>query len=174
VVESELERWEPTERFPALVSVQAWHWVAPDVRYERAHGALVADGTLAAVWTFPDWALCGLRDALCDAYRLTAPQLAPHFPMHPASEPTRLAGDWPAEIDASRRFGDPQVTTHPWSQPYTSAEYVELLQTHQDHILLATEDRRSLLAAIAAAIEGEGGGMLTMPFVTRVCLATRR
>lgn len=174
VVESELEQWEPTERFPALVSVQAWHWVAPDLRYERAHAALVADGTLAAVWTFPYWAACGLREALCDAYRLTAPQLTPDFPMHPASEPTRLAGDWAAEIAASTRFGDPQVMTHRWSQPYTSAEYVELLQTHQDHILLAARDRRSLLVAIAATIEGEGGGTLTMPFVTRVCLATRR
>jgi SAM-dependent methyltransferase len=174
VVESELERWAPTERFPALVSVQAWHWVAPEVRDERANAALVADGTLAAVWTFPDWAACDLRETLCDAYRLTTPQLAPDFPMHPASQPTRLAGDWPAEIDASMRFGDPRVTTHPWSQPYTSTEYVELLQTHQDHILLEAEDRRALLAAVAAAIEGAGGGTLTMPFVTRVCVATRR
>ena len=174
VVESELEQWEPTERFPALVSVQAWHWVAPAVRYERAHAALAAGGTLAAVWTFPDWAACGLRDALCDAYRLTVPQLAPDFPMHPASQPTRLAGDWSAEIDATRWFGDPQLMTHPWSQPYTSGEYVELLQTHQDHILLGAQDRRALLEAIAAAIGGEEDGTLTMPFVTRVCLATRR
>lgn len=174
VVESEFEGWQPTEHFPALVSVQAWHWVAPDVRYERAHAALVADGTLAAVWTFPDWAACGLRDALCDAYRLTAPALAPDFPMHPASQPTRLAGDWPAEIKASARFHDPRVTTHSWSQPYTSTAYLELLQTHQDHILLAAGERSSLLTAIAGAIEDEGGGTLTMPFVTRVCLATRR
>jgi hypothetical protein len=174
VVESEFEQWEPTERFPALVSVQAWHWVAPGVRYERAHAALVADGTLAAMWTFPDWAACGLRDALSDVYRRAAPRLAPDFPMHPASAPTRLAGDWAAEIDASTRFGDPYVTTHPWSLRYTSAEYVELLQTHQDHILLAARDRRSLLAAIAEAIEGEEGGTVTMPFVTRVCLARRR
>lgn len=174
VMQSEFERWEPTERFPALVSAQAWHWMAPDVRYERAHAALVAGGTLAAVWTFPGWAACGLRDALGDAYRLTAPDLAPDFPMHPASEPTRLAGDWATEISASARFGDPRVMTHPWSQPYTSAQYLDLLRTHQDHILLAPNHRQSLLTAIAAAIEGEGGGTLTMPFVTRVCLATRR
>jgi SAM-dependent methyltransferase len=174
IVESEFERWEPDERFPALVSVQAWHWVAPDVRYARAHAALVPGGTLAAVWTFPDWSACGLRDALGEAYRLTAPGLASAFPMHPASEPTRLAGDWTAEIDGSARFGDPRVSTHPWSQRYTSAEYAALLQTHQDHILLAAGERRSLLAAIATAIEDQGGGTLTMPFVTRVCLATRR
>jgi hypothetical protein len=39
---------------------------------------------------------------------------------------------------------------------------------------LAPADRQPLLAASAAAIEREGGGTLTMPFVTRVCLATRR
>ena len=174
LVQSEFERWEPTARFAALVSVQAWHWVAPAVRYERAHAALAPGGTLAAVWTFPDWAACRLGGALADAYRRAAPGLAPDFPMHPAGEPTRLAGDWPAEIAASGRFGDPQVTTHAWSQPYTSTQYVELLQTHQDHILLPGADRRSLLAAIATAIEDAGSGTLTMTFVTRVCLARRR
>jgi hypothetical protein len=66
------------------------------------------------------------------------------------------------------------VTVHAWSQPYPSVAYVELLATHQDHILMSTDDRRSLLAAITAAIDDEGGGALTMPFVTRVCLAARR
>jgi SAM-dependent methyltransferase len=174
VVESDLESWESTERFAAVASVQAWHWVAPQVRYERAHAALAPGGTLAALWTFPDWTACDLCDVLRDAYRLGAPRLAPDFPMHPASEPTRLAGDWSAEIDASTTFAQPLVTTHSWSQPYTSTAYVELLQTHQDHILLEPDQQPLLLTAIAAAIESEGGGTLTLPFVTRVCLATRR
>jgi SAM-dependent methyltransferase len=174
VVQSDFEGWASTERFAAVASVQAWHWVAPEVRYERAHAALVPGGTLAAVWTFPVWTACDLRDVLRDAYRLGAPRLAADFPMHPASEPARLAGDWSSEIDALTTFAQPRVTTHPWSQPYTSTEYVELLQTHQDHILLAPEEQRSLLAAIAAAIEREGGGTLMLPFVTRVCLAMRR
>jgi SAM-dependent methyltransferase len=174
VVEAELEAWAVTERFPALISVQAWHWIAPEIRYERAHAALVPGGTLAAVWTFPDWTTCSLADALREAYRAGAPQLSADFPMHPASEPTRLAGDWGQEIESSSRFGGPAVKAHAWTQAYTSAEYVELLQTHQDHILLAAPDRRRLLAAITDAIEHEGGSMLTMPFVTLVCLATRR
>jgi trans-aconitate methyltransferase len=174
VVESELEHWAPPGRFPALVSANAWHWIAPEVRYARAATALVAGGTLAAIWTFPDWTSCALRDVLRDAYRREAPRLAPDFPMHPASEPTRLAGDWAAEIDAAPGFAQPRVTVHAWSQPYPSVAYVELLATHQDHILMSTDDRRSLLAAITAAIDDEGGGALTMPFVTRVCLAARR
>lgn len=174
VVQSEFERWVATTRFPALVSAAAWHWIDPEVRYERARDALIEGGTLAAIWTFPDWEACSLRRALRDAYRAAAPRLVPDFPMHPGSEPTRLAGDWRAEIESSRAFCAPRVSVHAWSQPYTSAGYVELLQTHQDHILLPADDRDRLLAAVATVIEQPGGGMLTMPFVTRVCVATRR
>jgi SAM-dependent methyltransferase len=174
VVETEFERWQATDVFPALVSVQAWHWIAPGIRYERAHAALGPGATLAAVWTFPDWTTCSLAEALRGAYRAAAPQLSADFPMHPASEPTRLADDWVQEIESSSLFNGPVVKAHAWTQAYTSAEYVELLQTHQDHILLAAPQRRRLLAAITDAIERHGHGTLTMPFVTRVCLATRR
>jgi SAM-dependent methyltransferase len=173
VVEAEFERWVATERADALVSAAAWHWIAADVRYERAAAAVRDGGTLAALWTFPDWPACALRGALTDAYDRGAPALAADFPMHPASEPTRLTGDWQAEIAASADFGEARVSLHPWSAHYTSAEYTALLQTHQDHILLDASDRERLLDAIAAVIE-HSGGTLTMPFVTRVCLATRR
>jgi trans-aconitate methyltransferase len=174
VVESEFESWQVTQRFRALVSAAAWHWIAPELRYERAHAALAPGGTLAAIWTFPDWTACALRDALGGAYARGAPRLAADFPMHPRSEPTRLAGDWGAEIEGSGRFADPEVTVHVWSQPYSSAQYVQLLQTHQDHILLSAAVRGRLLAEIAAVIEDAAGGVLVLPLVTRVCLARRR
>jgi SAM-dependent methyltransferase len=173
VVEAEFEQWVASEHADALVSAAAWHWIAADVRYQRAAAALRDGGTLAALWTFPDWPACTLRTALADAYARVVPALTADFPMHPASEPTRLAGDWQTEIAASADFAEPRVTMHPWSVPYTGAEYTALLHTHQDHILLDAGDRERLLDAIAAVIE-DGGGTLTMPFVTRVCLATRR
>jgi SAM-dependent methyltransferase len=174
VVEAEFERWEAAVGFPALVSVQAWHWIDPAVRYQHAHAALQPGGSLAAIWTFPDWSACDLRDGLAEAYARAAPQLAADFPMHPASRPTRLAGDWHGEIEACGRFIDPRVTVHAWSQPYTATAYAELLATHQDHILLAAGERARLLSEIAAVIEDASGGVLTMPFATRVCVARRR
>ena len=61
IVETEFERWEPTEPLSALVSAAAWHWIAPDVRFEKAHRALAPGGTLAAIWSLPDWERCSLR-----------------------------------------------------------------------------------------------------------------
>ena len=45
-----------------------------------------------------------------------------------------------------------------------------LLQTHQDHILLADRDRAVLLDAVRRTID-DAGGTLELPLVTYVCLA---
>ena len=170
IVETEFERWVPTGPCPAVVSVQSWHWIAPEVRYVKAHAALAPGGTLAAIWSFPDWERCSAREALRRAYRTAAANLAAEFPMHPDSEPTRLGGHWAAEIAASGCFAAAEVRVFAWSQTYTSEAYVALLQTHQDHILLPDGDRARLLEAVRRGIEGDGGS-LELPLVTHVCLA---
>jgi hypothetical protein len=93
--------------------------------------------------------------------------------MHPDSEPTSLAGDWRSEIHSSDEFTRPVVKSYPWSQDYTRSQYTLLLQTHQHHIPLQDAQRAALLDAVANAIDA-AGGILTMPFITRLCLATRR
>jgi SAM-dependent methyltransferase len=172
IVEIDFEGWPVAERFAALVSAAAWHWVAPEVRYVKAHQALVAGGALAAIWSLPDWERCSLRTVLSETYRMAAAHLAPDFPMHPDSRPTRLAGDWPRETAAGGRFCDPQIQTFAWTREYDSTDYTMLLGTHQDHILLSADRRSRLLAAITETIDAHGG-MITLPLVTRVCLARR-
>jgi SAM-dependent methyltransferase len=172
IVESDLESWTPQERFSAVVSVQAWHWIAPDVRYVRAHEALADSGTLAAIWSVPDWKRCAQRSQLSEAYRGAGVALPADFPMHPDSDPLRLAGHWEAEIDATGLFVAPEVRVFEWRQAYSATEYVELLQTHQDHILLSASRRARLLEHVARSIE-DGGGTVALPLQTHVCLARR-
>jgi|HubBroStandDraft_6_1064221.scaffolds.fasta_scaffold09485_2 SAM-dependent methyltransferase len=173
VHEVAFEQWCGPERVRALVSAQAWHWIEPAARYPHAGGALSSGGTLACIWTFPSWRTTALRDPLCAAYRDGAPGLAPDFPMHPASDPNALAGDWRGEIDASEEFCDPRMAIYPWLLEYSTGEYLELLQTHQDHILLEPGERRLLLGAIANVID-RAGGSFVLDFRTRLCLASRR
>lgn len=172
IVEADFEAWRPRERRAALISVQAWHWIDPAIRYQRAHEALLAGGTLVAIWTFPDWRQCSLRGQLSHAYAEAVPQMVADFPMHPDSQPAALAGDWHAEIDGGGWFEGPRVRTFPWVQGYAAAAYTSLLQTHQDHILLAPRRRASLLDAITEVIDAHGG-TFAMPFTTHVCTATR-
>ncbi len=76
VEQIDFEAWRPRERVPAVVSAQAWHWVAPEVRYARARDALSPGGTLAAIWTFPRWPTTPLCEQLRDAYSHPPPWTA--------------------------------------------------------------------------------------------------
>jgi SAM-dependent methyltransferase len=163
------ESWQPAGPVGAVVSFQAWHWIDPATRYERAARALGEGGTLAAIWTFPDWSTTALRDALLATYAHAVPALAPDFPMHPASENTRLAGDWASEIATSTSFTRPQVHEHRWSVRYSPSDYCELLQTHQDHILLAPGEQAKLLRGVTETVEAAGA--IDLDYVTLLCLA---
>ncbi len=172
IVESDFERWQAPERRPAVISAQAWHWISPEVGYRRAHEALSDRGRLIAMWTVPEWDHCALRDAFAGVYRATVPDMAPNFPMHPDNQGSSVAVDWPATIEATEWFTEPVVQEFAWSQEYTTPAYRELVATHQDHILLAEPGRSAVLDGIAREIEAAGGAF-SMPYVTRVCAATR-
>ncbi len=60
-----------------------------------------------------------------------------------------------------------------WSQRYTTAEYVALLGTHSDHILLPDSAREVLFSGVGAAIDAAGGSF-ELAYQTLLCLARRR
>ncbi|MEO6859550.1 MAG: class I SAM-dependent methyltransferase [Solirubrobacteraceae bacterium] len=108
IVESDFEHWPIEESFPALISAQAWHWIDPGLRHRKAAEAVSTGGTLAALWMFPAWERCALREAFSRAYE-AAPELVADFSMHPDSQPDRLAGDWEHEIAQCAGFQEPVV-----------------------------------------------------------------
>jgi len=174
--ETDLERWTVEEGAFALVfSAQAWHWVTPSAKYPRARQALVDGGLLAAFWNRPRWKDSPLRDELRSVYLEFAPDLGPDpGPGDPAvtTSPDRWE-DWDAEIEAAAGFVRPEVRLYEWTRDYASSEYVRLLHTYSDHIVLADDRRAALTAAVSDVIERHGG-TLRMSYVTKLCLAVAR
>ena len=169
---TDFERWHPAgEWFPLLYSAQAWHWIAPEVRYKRAREALADGGILAVFWNRPRWDGVELRPALTEVYARTAPSADTDGPMHPTNpEGPEQREDWAGEIELAEGLDQAEVRNYPWVREYSAAEYTDLLGTLSDHRLLPDRSRCALLDAVSAAIES-GGGKLRMPFVTRLCLA---
>jgi SAM-dependent methyltransferase len=171
VIERDFEQWEvEPAAFKVVTSAQAWHWTDPRTRYATARRALVDGGAVAAFWNRADWARCRLRDALAVTYAFAAPGWAPAGPMHPMAPAGELAREWPAEIDAAAGFDRPQLRAYAWTARYTADEYVRLLATHSDHIVLQPSVRRALLDGVADAIISHGG-TFELPYVTQLGLA---
>ena len=170
--QSDFEHWDPAGRhFPLLFAAQAWHWVDPTVSFAKAARVLAPGGVLAAIWNRAVWSRAELRPAVLDAYRRAAPDLlAETDPIHPASELSNDEDNWRRGVAAESGLTAAEIRDYEWSQTYSGRDYAALLETHSTIRVLPPERRGGLVDAVAEAIERHGNE-LTLPLVTRVCLA---
>src|SRR5205823_563423 len=105
VVHATFEEWEPPpgEPFDAVVGFTAFHWVDPELQYEKPARLLRRGGTLAVVETkhvLPDGG-----DPFWVAVQKDYDAVAPSPKNRPPPRPEEV-GDLRAELDASGFFGD--------------------------------------------------------------------
>jgi SAM-dependent methyltransferase len=152
----------PSERFRAVFSAAAFHWIDPQVSWRKAARVLAPGGTLALVQ------YCGLQDprsvcdqeALLSALARIAPEIAADWPAYrdlPAlvagAEQRRanisetwawIAGQDVARAEAGRLFCDAQVAAVPTIVEQTAAELNALLRTASFYRRISPPQRRAL------------------------------
>jgi len=156
--------------FALVLSAQAWHWVQPGLRVEKAHRALRDGGVLALCWNRPDWPDTEVSRALDAAYERIAPGLGARTPGRSPQDIGRKACT--DELAASPLFGPLAFTEHPWSTSYDTATYLELLATQSDHRMLDSWTRDQLFEAVADVVEA-AGGTITVSYAADLYLAPR-
>ncbi|TMQ10549.1 MAG: class I SAM-dependent methyltransferase [Deltaproteobacteria bacterium] len=169
IEQTTFEAWPITRSFEVVVSAQAIHWIDPAVRYVKAAAVLAPRGMLAVIRNEQAALEPALRVELDAAYARWGPEESeppPDDPIGAARE--ELVG----EIDASGLFGPVDVRMYPWTQAYSTARYLDLLDTYSDHATLADELRTPLYDAIAKVIERRGG-VVEIPYVSMAFVAQR-
>jgi SAM-dependent methyltransferase len=142
--------------FDVVLAAQSWHWLRPVVRCQKAHEHLRPGGILAVFWNLPVWEDGGLRSELDAAYERHAPALS-RSGTFPVLQPRDMSsiGD---ELRASGLFGPTTLRSYRWAMHYPLERFLDLMSTHSDHRMLAEQDRRALLEAVAEVLERRGGG----------------
>jgi len=164
------EAWKGADgSFDLVISAQAFHWVDPAVRYRKAAAALRPGGALALIRNEQFDLAPSLRAELDAAYERYFPAIADQGVRDVVAKGRELA----AEIERSGQFGPVQTAMFPWTQRYTSRQYLDLLRTHSDHAVLEPKLRKPLFDAVAAAIERHGG-ILEMPYASMALIAFRK
>jgi ubiquinone/menaquinone biosynthesis C-methylase UbiE len=152
----------PRERFQAVFSASAFHWVDPEVSWQKAADVLVPGGTLALVQYFgleePDTQLD--QEAALDALRKVAPDLASNWPVYRdldatlagmerrrsnVSEVWAWLGSYDLEQDeVGRLFGDVQVAVMPERIEHTPSGIAALVRTMSFYARLSPGQRQAL------------------------------
>ena len=149
IVNVPFERWETDERFDAVTAFTAFHWIDPDVRYEKSAEILREGGALAIVATSHVLPEGGDRFwvEVQDDYDTVAPSPDNRPPPPPDEVP-----DLTEEIAASGRFRNIAVGRYLWDVLYRADEYIAVLDTYSGHRSMADGERNELYRRIRERI----------------------
>jgi SAM-dependent methyltransferase len=149
IVNVPFERWDTHASFDAVVAFTAFHWIDPEVRYEKCAGLLREGGALAVVET--KHVLREDGDSFWievqDDYDAVVPSPDNRPPPLPDEVP-----DLSDEIAASGRFRNLAVRRYLWDAPYAANEYIAVLDTYSGHRALADDEHNELYRRIRERI----------------------
>ena len=176
VEESTFETWDPAGRpFDLVVAGMSWHWVDGPAGAMRAGDALRPGGGFAALWNFFELP-SDVRGALLPAYARHAPTLPSTAVVLAGPPPRDRDADFDADADAllgSGRFARVWREQFTWPHRYTTSSWVDELATRSSHRTLPDAVRAALLAEVAEAVDGLGGGF-DVRYTTSVLRAVSR
>jgi SAM-dependent methyltransferase len=163
------EEWPlPADRFDVVFSATAFHWIDPQVRVAKAAEALRPGGALATVATHhvADGDR-GFFDDVQECYERFDPET-------PAGLRLPRAADVPLDAEElSPHFDSPIFRRYEWQQPYTTAEYIDVLLTYSGHRAMEPDAQRALLDCIADLIDTRHDGRITKAYLNELRVATK-
>lgn len=172
VVNADFEIWEPRDgSFDAAVAFTAFHWLDPELRYERSASVLRPGGALAVVAT--QHVLPQGGDPFFAEVQADYDAIVPSDDNRPPPDPAAVF-DLADEIAASGRFHDAAGRRYLWDVTYTADEYIAVLDTYSGHRTIVREKRERLYERIHRRIEAHPTGHLRKTYLATLNVAERR
>jgi SAM-dependent methyltransferase len=160
VIADSFEAWEPPAPagFDLIFAATSWHWIDPRVRYRKAWRLLRPGGHLAIWGAWHVFPADGdpIFAQLQAVYDEIGEGLPPGFEF---PTPDTLP-DEAAEIQASGLFTDVTLRRFDWELRYDADEYLALLDTFSNHIIMEPAKRDRLYGAIRAELATRPDGQL--------------
>lgn len=174
VVNANFETWQaPRGDFDAVVAFTAFHWIAPQVRYEKSASLLRDGGILAVVTTIHVLPTDG------DDFFLEVQEdyetVLPDTPSTKAGAPSHpdLLQDLGEEIAASGFFQNVATRRYLWDVIYTADDYIAVLETYSGHRALDDATRERLLDRIRRRIESRPDHKVRKTYLAMLNVARR-
>jgi SAM-dependent methyltransferase len=155
----DFESWEPREAgFDAVTVFNAFHWIAPEIRYAKPARLLRPGGALGVVGA--PHVMLPEDDPFWAEVQEDYDAVVPHPDNRPPPPPDQIEG-WADDWRASGFFEHVEERSHLMTLTYTADEYVALLGTFSENLALPEEQREELFRRIHARIAAQPDGTVT-------------
>ena len=160
VIEARFEDWSPDQEtlYDLVYAATAWHWVDPNIRYQKAWHCLRPGSHLAfwdAIHVFPEGGDTFFAE-IQDVYDEIGEGVSPGTVWPRPGELEESVSD----IEASGLFEVVHVQHFDWQKIYDAEAYIELLQTFSGHIAMDDWKRERLFGEIRLRLARREDGLL--------------
>lgn len=165
------EDWfAPAGEYDLVYAATAFHWIPPEVGYPKAALALKPGGALAVFLNAHPQPYSGFFEEVQAVYSQYLPEQTKI-----KDRPNTFAAiqTQAGSMRSTGLFNAVEVRTYPWTETYSTAEYLQLLNTYSDHLAIEEEYRRGLYEAIADLIDKHYGGKVERPYLTELFLGIK-
>ncbi len=148
--------------FDLVMSAQAFHWIPAAIAYPKVATALKKSGRLALFWnlaTNPEDEIFHQLDRAHQQYT--------NFVLKPAPQERQQQE---RELLQSGRFADIAIREYHRSIRYSTQQYLDLLKTQLDYLILSPDQQQHLADAISEILDSNGG-WLVKPYTTLLMVA---
>lgn len=159
VIEARFEEWEaPKGRFDLVYAATAWHWIDPDLRYEKA-AEVLAPGAFLAFWG-AGHVLPRDGDPFFEEIQDVYDEIGEGLPADHVTPRPRELPDEGREIEASGLFQVVEIHQYDWEVVYDAESYIDLLNTFSGHIAMQDWQRHRLYGEIRRRLAQRPEGRL--------------
>lgn len=171
-VSSRFEDFSATDgAFDIVFSATAFHWIAPEVGYPRAHRLLRHGGVLAVFWHLAS--IIEPQTEMLQQVRAIYREIAPEFDDYLDGDAAEALHQLRLEqIATDHLFQNPVSLVYRWDDVYTTQRYLQLMNSYSDFHSISPEKREAIQSRVTDYIESKGGSII-IPQEVRLYLAKK-
>lgn len=159
LINAPFETWDAAGvLFDAVIAANAWHWLDPAIAPAKAAQILKLTGHLIVFWHLKPEPKPEIFQLLRSAYQ----EVPNWFAYEGQDQQQAIAKNLGQELIDSGYFQDLQMQIIPWSQIYSTADYLALLSTFSPYLRLAQAERDRVFSRLNVIIETELAGQIEL------------
>jgi SAM-dependent methyltransferase len=170
---ADFEHWTTGKVYDLVFSASAYHWLNRDTRVQRI-AALLRPAGWIAVWRNHHVRESEESKRFDERVQQIYRSAIPSGTSWDVLTVNQIPRPEPEEWLASGLFSAPLTRVYRWEGTYTSAEYVQMLNTHSDHRVLPEAQRTAVFDGIYRLIDSEFDGRITIEQATMVHVARKK
>ena len=175
IIQGDFEEWEgPEDKYGLAVCATAFHWLDETIALPRIVRWLKPGGLVCLCWNLQplDRQEEDFTKAVDELYAKVR-RSSSSKNSYPRTTEQQIERH-KARLSFPDLLGPVAVRTYPWSQVYTTQEYVELISTWSPHLLMEDAQRAGFMAGMAELVDSFGGSIqrhyLATSFTTRALI----